>query len=373
MDIFVLKELFYADKPFESFDIDSTDSIFNVFFKELLHIKGTRINDQFLEENLLNLFNDACAVGTLATIIKRPYLKIGDFLNTFNSNFAGLPESGEQRAEEVLCLAYYLLKLSGYDSDDLNRFYKNVYNLFGPFHKSESSELFSKLGRKIASAPLPSPIGFIKRRVLTKDILSTIYIDWIEVTNFFDLREIDAYLELCKTPQEYNLIIDNIVSRLRHTQYENNIPHLMDKKYPADAEFFPEEEDIQYLPEINLYDSNDKEKQELINKVRELDKKLANLNNEQEKEPEQAFNAQTGGSCLTSTQMGILMEGVALLTEEPVPGKTTLGEIVESISGYKATTVNQNLKGAHRDADKEAVAKAIESKLPKLAARIRKL
>lgn len=92
-----------------------------------------------------------------------------------------------------------------------------------------------------------------------------------------------------------------------------------------------------------------------------------------EKEPEQAFNAQTGGSCLTSTQMGILMEGVALLTEEPVPGKTTLGEIVESISGYKATTVNQNLKGAHRDADKEAVVKAIESKFPNLAAKIRKL
>ena len=372
MDILVLKELFYADKPFESFDIDSIDSIFSVFFKELLYTKGTRINDKFLEENLLNIFNDACAVGTLATIIKRPYLKIGDFLNTFNSNLAGLPESGEQRAEEVLCLAYYLLKLSGYDSDDLNRFYKNVYNYFGPFHKSEGSEFFSKLGRKIASAPLTPPKGFIKRRVVTKDVLSNIYIDWIEATGLIDFREIDAYLELCKTPQEYNLIIDNIISRLRHTQYEYNIEFLRDKKYPADAEFFPEE-DIQYLPEINLYDSNDKEKQELLNKVKELDAELVNLKNEQEKEPEQAFNAQTGGSCLTSTQMGILMEGVALLTEEPVPGKTTLGEIVESISGYKATTVNQNLKGNHRDADKEAVAKAIESKFPNLAAKIRKL
>lgn len=372
MDILVLKELFYADKPFESFDIDSTDSIFRVFFYELLHTKGTRINDKFLEENLLNLFNDACAVGTLATIIKRPYLKIGDFLNAFNSNLAGLPESGEKRAEEILCLAYYLLKLSGYDSDDLNRFYKNVYNYFGPFHKSESSEFFSKLGRKIALAPLTPPKGFIKRRVLTKDVLSNIYIDWVEATGLIDFKEIDAYLELCKTPQEYNLIIDNIISRLRHTQYEYNIDFLRDKKYPADAVSFPEE-DIEFPPEPFSDDENDNEKQNLISKVKELEEELANLKNEQEKEPVPAFNAQTGESCLTSTQIGILMEGVSLLTEEPVPGKTTLGEVVESISGYKATTVNQNMKGSHRDADKEAVAKAIESRLPKLAAKIRKL
>lgn len=372
MDILVLKKLFYADKPFEGFDIDSKDSIFRVFFNELLHTKGTRINDKFLEENLLNLFNDACAVGTLATIIKRPYLKIGDFLNTFNSNLAGLPESGEQRAEEVLCLAYYLLKLSGYDSDELNRFYKNVCNYFGQFHKFESTELFSNLRHRIVSAPLIPPKGFIKRRVLTKDVLSNFYIDWIEATDILDFREIDAYLELCKTPQEHNLIIDSIISCIRRTQYESFIDLLMDKKYPADAVSFPEE-DKEYPQETYTDDANVNEKQDLIKKVEELEEKLAKLKNEQEKEPEQAFNAQTGEPCLTNTQMGLLMYGVALLTEKPAPGKTTIGEVVESISGYKATTVNQNMKGTHRAADKEAVAKAIESKLPNLAAKIRKL
>ncbi len=94
---------------------------------------------------------------------------------------------------------------------------------------------------------------------------------------------------------------------------------------------------------------------------------------ESKKEPELAFNAQTKTKCLTSTQMGILMEAVSRLTEEPYPGKTTLGDVVERISGYKATTVNQNMKGAHRQNDIEFVANALEDKFPKLAAQIRKL
>ena len=90
-------------------------------------------------------------------------------------------------------------------------------------------------------------------------------------------------------------------------------------------------------------------------------------------EPEKAYNVQTDAPCLTSTQMGILMEAVGMLTEEHAPGKTTLGLVVENISGYKMKTVNQNMKGIHRDVDKEAVATAIETKFPKLAAKVRKL
>ena len=92
-----------------------------------------------------------------------------------------------------------------------------------------------------------------------------------------------------------------------------------------------------------------------------------------EKEPDMAFNTATGSPCFTSRQMGIFLTAVALLTENPAPGKTTLGEVVEKISGYKATTVIQNLKGSFRDADKETVAKALESKFPKLAAKIRQI
>ncbi len=88
---------------------------------------------------------------------------------------------------------------------------------------------------------------------------------------------------------------------------------------------------------------------------------------------EYAFNAQTKLPCFTNRQMGIFMRAIAELTEDPVPAKTTLGEVVEKIAGYKAKTVNQNMKGIYRNADKEIVAKAIECRLPKLAAKVRKL
>jgi len=106
-----------------------------------------------------------------------------------------------------------------------------------------------------------------------------------------------------------------------------------------------------------------KERREFWKKFRE----------EANKVHENAFNATTGVTCFTSRQMGILMQAIGYLTEDKAPGKTTLGEVIEKISGYKATTVNQNMKGTFRDADKEVVAKAIESKFPKLAAKVRQI
>jgi len=94
---------------------------------------------------------------------------------------------------------------------------------------------------------------------------------------------------------------------------------------------------------------------------------------ESKKEPEIAFNAQTGKTCFTSTQMGILFQAVSELTEPLPPGKTTLGDLIESIAGYSATTVNQNMKGAHRPKDIETIVEVLKEKLPKLAEKVKKL
>lgn len=94
---------------------------------------------------------------------------------------------------------------------------------------------------------------------------------------------------------------------------------------------------------------------------------------ESKKEPEIAFNAQTGKTCFTSTQMGILFQAVSELTEPLPPGKTTLGDLIESIAGYSATTVNQNMKGAHRPKDIETIVEVLREKLPKLAEKVKKL
>ena len=88
----------------------------------------------------------------------------------------------------------------------------------------------------------------------------------------------------------------------------------------------------------------------------------------------EAFNTQTGFPCFTNRQMGIFLRAVAEITEAPnPPGKTTLKKKKKKIAGYKATTVNQNMKGATSENDKKVVADALDSKLPKLAAKVRKL
>lgn len=91
-------------------------------------------------------------------------------------------------------------------------------------------------------------------------------------------------------------------------------------------------------------------------------------------EPEKAFNALTGKPCFTSRQMGVLLTAVGRITEkENPPGKTTFGEVTEKIAGYMATTASSNMKGKIPKTDTEAVAIAIESKFPNLAAEVRKV
>ena len=119
-----------------------------------------------------------------------------------------------------------------------------------------------------------------------------------------------------------------------------------------------------------------REKDVLLRRLGEKEEEIKILKERYDtpREPEKAFNTHSNLSCFTSRQMGILLAAVGIITEkENPPGKTTLGEVVERIAGYRATTVNQNMKGAISEKDKKAVADAIESKLPNLAAKVRKL
>ena len=128
---------------------------------------------------------------------------------------------------------------------------------------------------------------------------------------------------------------------------------------------------ITFAKDAPMIDLNEAEH---IDKLRGLKEWIISNTNEEPIVVEQAFNGQTGLPCFTSRQMGILMAAVGRITEkENPPGKTTLGEIVEKIAGYKSTTAGTNMRGAIPKDDTEFVATAIESKFPNLAAEVRKL
>lgn len=134
-----------------------------------------------------------------------------------------------------------------------------------------------------------------------------------------------------------------------------------------------------------LESSLSSEKEKTVREKNERNSRIEQLQKERNKwwkkygerqnnEPEKAFNAQTEMPCFTSRQMGILLTAVGRITErEKPPGKTTLGDIIEKIAGYKSTTASSNMRGEMPPKDTEAVATAIESKFPNLAAEVRKI
>ena len=131
---------------------------------------------------------------------------------------------------------------------------------------------------------------------------------------------------------------------------------------------------IKFAKDAPMIDLNEAEHIDKLRGLKEWIGKTISDTNEEPIVVEKAFNAQTGLSCFTSRQMGILLTAVGRITEKDnPPGKTTIGEIVEKIAGYNSTTAGTNMKGAVPKDDTEVVAKAIEGKFPNLAAEVRKL
>lgn len=155
--------------------------------------------------------------------------------------------------------------------------------------------------------------------------------------------------------------------RKKSEAYQKKINYYMGETNESDKDNIPE-----FTPDIEQLL---KEIADLKNEVFYLGIDKADLEQQvEEKGPEQAFNTQTGLPCFTNKQMGIFVRAIADITEAPnPPGKTTLGEVIEHIAGYKETTVNQNMKGAPSENDKKVVAEAIKKRMPKLAAKVRKL
>ena len=155
---------------------------------------------------------------------------------------------------------------------------------------------------------------------------------------------------------------------------ENSTPKSRSRRTPAINDTDDDTLDFEF-PVIN------KTQQELMEKIKDLEDEVNQLKAEKtalEKQIEEINSEESSKTerdimRFTSRQMGIFLYAVAQKTEDPAPAKTTIGEVVENISGHKAKTVNQNMKGVFSEKDKETVAKAIETKLPELAKRIRKL
>ena len=132
----LVRQLIYKEKTLDDFDIDSDESVFRLFYDLLLDRDGTRVTDSNVENNITNMFNDACFICNAVIQIKRPYLHYGYFYEV-----ASCPKSKSQhntpvpaRGDVVMCLVYFLLEEHGDNCADLKRLKNTIESSFIVIH-----------------------------------------------------------------------------------------------------------------------------------------------------------------------------------------------------------------------------------------------
>lgn len=314
-------EIYREKESLEEFGIDDNNSRSYAIFHALFDFPFlTRWGSA--ESTMLGLFNDAYYICTLVLLEKRPYFKIDSYKEIASADYQYFPND---RAIIVLSMVSAYLRSLDVITDDIEETVKVIKNQC----EGLDGEIYEKL--------------------------DSVCVEEISINS-------TTFLPLHFPNSEYGPYWDNY--KKFHIGFSDMVTQLSrDSSSKANNVFEAEKQ---------KYEKTIKNLEEQIKKLTQERGDMNQLDGS-DSVPEQAFNAKTNVACFTSAQMGILMEAVGNLIESPAPGKSTLGAVVEKISGYKAKTVNQNMKGTHREADKETVAKAIEDKFPKLAAKVRKL
>lgn len=388
----LIRELLYQEKTLDDFDIDSETSIFKTFFEILLPKDLTKVTDVDVEKTIAGMINDACYICTLSLILKRPVLKLGLFRDLCNKEnaFFFLHTINENRADVVLSMVVYLLKLCN-GKNDVNLL-ANVIETHLVNRSEGCSAVYRTYERRCSQHKYILPKGYFLPRTITTEVLHDLNLDWKYLTNEYDKQSLIDLLTFWKDAPQRNAIIDEIIKDVEIKGVNNRFIGGFAKISKADL--------IELLESLRIKDGGksrtlkdihkpakqpnvSEENLHLHNEIKHLKDEIEHLRKERDDwqkraqtemtVKEEAFNVHNSSSCFTSRQMGILMHAVSYFTEEKPVAKTTIGQVVEKISGYKATTINQNTRGKFKDSDKEAVAQAIEDKFPKLAAKVRKL
>lgn len=322
----------YRDRmKIEDFSVDDKNSINYDLFNALFDTKYI-LSSPRKGTDILAIFNDAYFICTKILIDKIPDFQVGIYQSLIdNSN----TPPNKDRSVIVMSMVLVYLRMLDFITDDIDKTIKNLKDRVINYNVAEYNKIICVIGKGKT----------------------------IKATNFLPLDYPDGdYSNYWKS--YYSFLKDVEIIREGVLANEKSKGKAGDKEVSASYSLSRRSNILTSEDKINDIKRLQKECDEWKKKYEEL------INNKNEK----AFNAQTESPCFTSRQMSILLTAVGRLTEKNnPPGKTTLGEIVEKISGYKSTTASTNMKGAIPSTDTETVAKAIESKFPNLAAEVRKL
>lgn len=382
----VPRSLFYKDKDdlYKFLGDPSTNSMENQFLKNLIKRPFLRRNDK-APEYILEIFNNAYYICTLIYFEDHPSIYLGRYLKIAANDYKDLFRANHMMPA-TMALVYNWLNTNWYKEqkiyfnnviEPLDDFMIELYENFREWDIKGATEgkedfyslVMEKNKYKTNMEGNCPECRFIKdvvddRNIHIQDIADGIeYIlqtasDWRE-------EELEYYVltkALYKLEREKKDIKDLHQIEVAKDALRTQLKEL--GYWSFDIQ--PKQENITGNTSNDTYE---------IEKIRkECDEWKKKYEEALAKEPEKSYNSQTGMPCFTSRQMGILLTAVGRITEKNnPPGKTTIGEIVEKISGYKATSASSNMRGTMPEADINAVVTAIESKFPNLAAEVRKV
>ena len=369
MDI-LSRALFYEEKTLKQFDTDSDSSLFCHFYDILtnLNIAPEEQFDWTIEHQLTCIFNHACYISTVAPLILFPD-------KTKMEEIFG-PTWGETYA-----MAYIMLRdfHPQREQTRIKRMLDTIRNYnTGDFFRQTEGKNFANFIQKYDEDPFTGtlPETFLTRRVLTADILAAMNLR--NITDTYNKEKITELAGYFGNMQQRNLLLKHIEAEVSQdsgiaesvkSDTLTLLSSLRLTEEPASEE--PTESSEQTAGSHSLLELQ--EAQAEIERLKTENEKLRKQCEELEsRKPEQAFGMH-GRECFTSQQMGILMTAVGILTEgNNSPGKTTVGDVVERISGHKTTTVNQNMKTVNPK-NIQLVFSVLKDKYPNLAAQVKKV
>lgn len=395
------QELIFSHKTsIDDYDIDNDSSADGILYEGLHKMSFTMPQGWDKEKLFLAMFNDANYLSTIILLDKRFSLHTHSWINYYDNQW-----------EDDLIVSVIMYMVDFYISNTIDlpdHARTGVKTLMDDYDRVTESRGFKDIVFEYyIYNSIPNPqlscdhfkILDIGTRLLKYSTFKG-DVNWAAITNNFEINDIIQVTKALGKDVKGQRDVLNDISRSfnssenKQSNYElceligilkshiNDEGVLLSKtklieEYEKEQEFHDEmfKQSMNEMAINNFDDEKRKyEKQiaELKAEINKLAAENAAIKEDIKEEPESAFNS-NGNNCFTNKQMGIFLRAIAEITEDPVPAKTTLGEIVEKIAGYKATTVNQNMKGSISERDKLIVADAIESKFPKLAARVRKL
>ena len=217
----LVRQLLYKEKTLDDFNIDSDKSVFKLFFDLLLDMDGTRVTDEDVENNITNMFNDACFICNAVIQMKRPYLYYGYFreLASRSSPNEIYQSHSLARADIVMCMVYFLLEEHGDNNADLERFKKTIDTNLRE-RSRESNERYEQFyDAYYKSEPTYLSGEFVVKLPITDDDLKQVC--WSDISKNYDKQCLKDIVSFWRDPHDRNLIIDDIKKEIEQNTEED--------------------------------------------------------------------------------------------------------------------------------------------------------